>query len=52
LDFPQVAQFALLPGLRDPFDRMIVAAARAVGCALISADGTIADSGLVTVVWD
>jgi PIN domain nuclease of toxin-antitoxin system len=52
LDFAQAREFALLPALRDPFDRMIVAAARAVQLPLITADGEIADSGLVEVVWD
>ena len=33
-------------------DRMIVAAARAVRRPLITADGDIAASGLVEVVWD
>jgi PIN domain nuclease of toxin-antitoxin system len=52
LDFAQVAQFALLPVLDDPFDRLIVAAARALGCPLITSDAGISESGLVDVVWD
>jgi PIN domain nuclease of toxin-antitoxin system len=52
LDLGQAKEFALLPGLRDPFDRMIVAAARSVQLPLITADSDIADSGLVEVVWD
>jgi len=52
LDLAQAREFALLPAIRDPFDRMIVAAARAVHRPLITADGDIAASGLVEVVWD
>lgn len=47
-----VKEFALLRGLADPFDRLIVAAARVARCALMTADATIADSGLVEVIWD
>ncbi len=52
LDLSQTREFALLPGLQDPFDRMIVAAARTLGCPLLSADTEIAASGLVETVWD
>jgi PIN domain nuclease of toxin-antitoxin system len=52
LDLAQAREFALLPTFRDPFDRMIVAAARSVPAPLITADGHITDSGLVEVVWD
>jgi PIN domain nuclease of toxin-antitoxin system len=52
LDFGQAREFALLPALRDPFDRMIVAAARSVELPLITADEAITESGLVEVVWD
>lgn len=51
-DLEQASEFALLAALRDPFDRMIVAAARASSRPLISADTRIADSGLVEVIWD
>lgn len=51
-DLAQATEFALLGSLRDPFDRMIVSAARAVGHPLITADANIADSGLVAVIWD
>jgi PIN domain nuclease of toxin-antitoxin system len=51
-ELAQVAEFALLGALPDPFDRMIVAAARATERALITADATIAESGLVDVIWD
>jgi len=52
LDLAQAREFALLPGVHDPFDRMIMAAARAVGCPLLSADTGMQESGLLQVVWD
>lgn len=52
LDLAQAREFALLDSVRDPFDRMIVAAARATGTPLVTADVTIRDSALVEVVWD
>lgn len=52
LDLEQAREFALLGALADPFDRMIVAAARATRRPLVTADATIAESGLVDVVWD
>ena len=38
--------------LADPFDRMVVAAARAAELPLVTADPTIASSGLVDVIWE
>ena len=38
--------------MRDPFDRMLVAAARAAGTSLITGDTAIRDSALVEIVWD
>ena len=38
-------------GIRDPFDRMIVAAARTLALPILSADERIAESGLVDIVW-
>ena len=52
LDFAQSKEFALLRGVTDPFDRLIMAAARSVGCPLVTADERIAASGLVHVIWD
>jgi PIN domain nuclease of toxin-antitoxin system len=52
LDLAQAREFALIPGVRDPFDRIIVAAARSVRCPLLTADGAIVSSGLVRVMWD
>ncbi len=52
MDLPQSQIFVGLGGLRDPFDRMIVAAARTGPYPLLSADNLIAASKLVDVVWD
>lgn len=43
---------ATLTGIRDPYDRMIVAQARIAGVALMTGDEKIAQSGLVRTVWD
>ncbi|HEX9619673.1 MAG TPA: hypothetical protein VF989_06045 [Polyangiaceae bacterium] len=51
-DLEQAGEFVLLSSLRDPFDRMIVAAARTVEHPLITSDQAIAASGLVAVIWD
>lgn len=52
LDLAQVKEFALLRGATDPFDRLIVSAARSIGCPVVTADERIAASGLVGVIWD
>jgi len=52
LDLAQATEFALLGVLPDPFDRMIVAAARTTGRPLLTADAVISESGLVEVIWD
>ena len=52
MDLPQTQIFVGLGGLRDPFDRMIVAAARTGPYPLLSADNLIAVSKLVDIVWD
>jgi predicted nucleic acid-binding protein len=44
-------EFAALGTIRDPFDRLIVAATRRAGAKLISRDRALAESGLVDVVW-
>jgi PIN domain nuclease of toxin-antitoxin system len=51
LDLAQLDQFAALVQMRDPFDRLIVSAARAIGAALLTRDGSIAESGLVETMW-
>ena len=52
IDLEQIREFALLGALRDPFDRLLVAAARALKAPLVTADGAIGASGLVEVIWD
>lgn len=51
LDLRQLNEFAAHPGLRDPFDRLIVSACRAVEAKLITKDEALQDSGLVVTVW-
>jgi len=51
LDLPQVMEFGLLPAVKDPFDRLIVAAARNLGAKLISRDEALNVRG-VERVWD
>jgi PIN domain nuclease of toxin-antitoxin system len=51
-DLPEAREFALLSSLPDPFDRMVVATARALGCPLITADDVVTSSGLASIVWD
>jgi len=41
-----------LSSIRDPADRTIVATARHLGCALITADEAIQDGGWVETVWE
>jgi PIN domain nuclease of toxin-antitoxin system len=36
---------------RDPFDALICAAARTVGLPLLTRDGDIRSSGVVSVIW-
>lgn len=51
LDHDQIEEFTALTGIRDPFDRLIVSAARSIRARLISRDAGIADLGLIDVVW-
>lgn len=52
LDLAQAREFALLQSVRDPFDRMVLAAARAAGAPLITADTELHNLALVEVLWD
>lgn len=52
LDLAQATELALLGSLFDPFDRLVVAAARALDATLLTADQRISESGLARVVWD
>ena len=51
LDIDQLDEFAALIGIRDPFDRLVVAATRCLGAKLISRDQELSESGLIDVVW-
>jgi PIN domain nuclease of toxin-antitoxin system len=51
LDLRQLDEFAGLTAMRDPFDRLIVAASRALGAKLVTRDRSIAEQGLVQTVW-
>lgn len=51
LDAEQAAQFAGLVGIRDPMDRLVLAAARATRSPLVSSDDALDGFG-VERVWD
>jgi PIN domain nuclease of toxin-antitoxin system len=51
LDLDQLDEFAALALLRDPFDRLVVSAARTLKAKLITRDATLAQSGVVQTVW-
>lgn len=51
LDLEQAVEFGSLPGIRDPMDRLIAAAAQAIGARLISADEVFDGLGIERI-WD
>jgi len=51
LDADQASEFVGLVGLKDPMDRLVVAAARATRSRVVSADGALDGFG-VERVWD
>ncbi len=51
LDRAAVSEARALPGLRDPFDRLIAGTAVALGLPLITPDERIAASGRLRTVW-
>ncbi len=51
LDTAQAMEFDALLGVRDPFDRLVLAAARATRSRLVSADEALGDHG-VERLWD
>jgi PIN domain nuclease of toxin-antitoxin system len=51
LELDQLDEFASLTSIRDPFDRLIVGAARARKARLITKDASLATTGLVETVW-
>lgn len=52
LDLRQAGEFILVGTLEDPFDRLVVAAARAAGAPLVTSDTGIEESALVETIWD
>ena len=51
-DTSVLLEAATFTGIRDPYDRLIIAQARVVGLPLITADEKVQESGLVRTVWD
>jgi PIN domain nuclease of toxin-antitoxin system len=51
-DMQLLLEAASLTGIKDPYDRLIVAQARVAGLSLITGDDGIHESGLVRTVWD
>jgi PIN domain nuclease of toxin-antitoxin system len=51
LDADQALEFAGLPGVKDPMDRLVVAAARATNSPVLSVDDALDGFG-VDRVWD
>jgi len=51
LDIEQAVEFAALPTVRDPMDRLVLAAARATASRLVSRDPALEARG-VERVWD
>lgn len=51
LDLRQLDEFAALGSIRDPFDRLIAGACRALDAKLVTRDRQLADLGLVQTIW-
>ena len=51
LDLDQLDHFVSLTSIRDPFDRLIMSAARSLKADLISRDAALGESGLVRTLW-
>ena len=51
-DAALLLEASALIGIRDPYDRLIVAQARVAGIPLVTGDEEIHESGLVRIVWD
>jgi len=51
LDLRQLDHFASLTVIRDPFDRLIMSAARSLSADLISRDHALGETGLARLVW-
>lgn len=51
-DAELLLEASALVGIRDPYDRLIVAQARIAGMPVVTGDEEIHASGLVRIVWD
>ena len=51
-DAQLLLEAAALTGIKDPYDRLIVAQARVAGLPLMTGDEQIHDSRLVRTIWD
>lgn len=51
LDLHQLDEFAALGAIRDPFDRLVVAASRMLGAKLLTRDRSVGELGLVQTLW-
>ena len=51
LDLRQLDEFAGLTALRDPFDRLIVGASRALDAKLVAKDRALSELGLGQTFW-
>ena len=51
LDLAQLEEFVALTGIRDPFDRLLVSAARHLRASLLTRDAKLEKSGLVETIW-
>jgi PIN domain nuclease of toxin-antitoxin system len=51
IDIQQCLEFAALVGIRDPMDRLVAAAARAVQARVVSSDGVF-DGHVSQRIWD
>ena len=51
LDLSQLEEFVALAKIRDPFDRLIVSAARHLRASLVTRDASLEETGLVETIW-
>jgi len=51
LDLAQLKEFAAHRTVRDPFDRLILSAARATNCILVTKDRLLRELALVETAW-
>jgi len=51
LTLKQLEEFSAHTAIRDPFDRLILSAARSAGAILLTRDRKLRDCGLVRTLW-